>query len=66
MSREYRYTARDKKAGMTFPELEDAVKEVSQYDEQGYRYRLKATVGFKGQLQSVTFVEVENEVHSPN
>lgn len=58
MPAEYKYTAVDKTTGMTFEELNEALKDFSVADAK--KYRLKAVVGFKGQVQSITFVEVTN------
>ena len=58
---EHGFKAKDKKAGMTLEELDVAVAAVKLMSP-GKKFRLKATAGFGGQLQVLTFVEVEDVV----
>lgn len=58
MPNEMSWSADNKKAGMTLEELEKAV-DIVRSSRPGVKWTVKATVGFSGQIQKVTFVEVE-------
>ena len=61
MPSEFKFNAKDRKGGMTLPELEEAIS----YIGAGGKYRLKARVGFGNQLQELIFVEVDDEASAP-
>lgn len=53
------WEAEDKKAGMTMKEMEQAIS-VMRQTRPGEEFRLKATVGFKQQIQKLTFTGVKD------
>lgn len=59
MANEYKINARNKKEGMSLAELMWGIAEIPTIDKQ---YTLKANIGFKGQLQSLTLIEVDDDV----
>lgn len=59
MPNEMSWNAVDKKVGMTLEELEDALA-IVRSARPGVKWKVKATVGFSGQVQKITLMEVDD------
>lgn len=55
---EYKVQAQDRKLGMSLPEVVNAIENAK---TTGFLYLGRTEVGFKGQIQSMTFHDKENK-----